>query len=421
VRKFTSVIILCILLISVMTSCYDAREIDEMSYVMAIGIDKGVENKWRISFQIPSFREGSGGDSSKSGGTGENTIIYTVDAPSFAAAVNLANTSISRRLYFLHTKCIIFSKEAAEEGYIGTLAAALVRNREIRRSIRTVVVDGQAQDFLKEANPVVGSELSKYYDTLFHQQRDSGFFPPIRLYETYNGMVGNYMQPIAILGGINNLKNLKKGEEKRDMAPEPKDYSAGEIPRTGGGKAELMGSVIGNGEKMVGELTGFETRIMMMARGNFRRLYFTNPDPSDPDKAVVLEVRERKEPTIKIKFDGNRPTINLKLHLEGDFISIQSRTNYENKDKKRIIEKSVEETIKPQLDSLIKKCQNLNSDVFGFGLYAARSFPTIQDWEKYNWAKHFKEAEVSTEVEFTVVRTGTMIKSSPIIGSEGRE
>ncbi len=68
----------------------------------------------------------------------------------------------------------------------------------------------------------------------------------------------------------------------------------------------------------------------------------------------------------------------------------------------------------------MEKCINLKTDIFGFGHVAARQFLTIEEWEEYNWIKQFQNAEISTEVNFTIRRTGTQLKSSPIITSEGK-
>jgi hypothetical protein len=44
-----------------------------------------------------------------------------------------------------------------------------------------------------------------------------------------------------------------------------------------------------------------------------------------------------------------------------------------------------------------------------FGYKAAEQFLTIQDWEKFDWLSSFKDAEVTTDVEFILRRTGTII------------
>jgi spore germination protein KC len=77
--------------------------------------------------------------------------------------------------------------------------------------------------------------------------------------------------------------------------------------------------------------------------------------------------------------------------------------------------------IKGIIDKTIDKCKELNVDVFGSGEKAVKHFLTIQEWEEYNWLSRFKDAEVNTKVEFTIRRTGTILKTSPIKHRQGEK
>lgn len=75
------------------------------------------------------------------------------------------------------------------------------------------------------------------------------------------------------------------------------------------------------------------------------------------------------------------------------------------------IEKGVRETIE-------KTQKEFKSDIFGFGYLFAGSFNTIQEWESYNWFKHYPEAKVNVEVEFNIRRTGLMYGSGPVMDKD---
>jgi len=59
--------------------------------------------------------------------------------------------------------------------------------------------------------------------------------------------------------------------------------------------------------------------------------------------------------------------------------------------------------------------------VFRFGETAAMSFSTIKEWEKYNWLSHFKNAQVTTSVDFVIRRSGTLTKTSETKNIEGKK
>ena len=418
-HKKVALLVLCCLLTSIITSCYSARETDEMAYVTSIGVDRGVANKIRYSFHIPLMKGESGGASQNIGGSkGIEDTVFTVDAPSFFTAVNMLNTTISRRLNFVHVKYIVFSEDAIKDNFMEITVGALFRFREIRKSIKMMVVRGDAQDFLDEINPVIGSMLSKYQETLIQQSDETGFFPVSRAYDVYNALKSHYVQPITILAGLNNFESFKREGEKWDKAPEPIPYLAGEIPRQGGSKIEFMGSVIFNGPKMVGTLNGFETRVLLMIKGQAKRLVFVKEDPLNPGKVLTIDMKQRREPKVEVSFDEGSPVIDLKLELEGDYLTIQSGVEYEKEETRNLLEESMEKELKIGVNTLIEKCISLNSDVFGFGYEAAGNFRTIQEFESYNWKANFKDAKVNTQVNFRVKRPGTMVQSSPVITGE---
>jgi spore germination protein KC len=184
---------------------------------------------------------------------------------------------------------------------------------------------------------------------------------------------------------------------------------------------EFLGAAVFDGDKMVGELNGDETRLMQMAKGDFKIGFFTMPDPMVPSLVIPFDVRKSGNPAVKIQFDGNKPVINLKIELQGDLLAVQSRINYEQPELKPVLERAFEQQIKEGLDKLMEKSKGLKTDIFGFGRAAARQFSTIQEWEEYNWNSKFENAEIITEVRLTIKRTGTQLKSSPIITTKGKK
>ena len=76
------------------------RSIDNLAYVIALGIDVGTSNNVKISFQIaiPSGSEDTSSGGSSSDSSGKNYTISTVEASSINAAKTLVNSYISKEL-----------------------------------------------------------------------------------------------------------------------------------------------------------------------------------------------------------------------------------------------------------------------------------------------------------------------------------
>ena len=57
-KRFSIITLIGILLFSI-TGSYDTRGLENLSYAIAIGLDKGNENKLRLSLQFPASDSGS--------------------------------------------------------------------------------------------------------------------------------------------------------------------------------------------------------------------------------------------------------------------------------------------------------------------------------------------------------------------------
>jgi len=426
-RGFISFITVCCILIPLLSAC-DAREVDDMAFVLAIGIDKGVTDKWRITVQFPTMQGQTGGGGSMAAGGGQGPQGYstvTVDSPSFYIGMDMLDTLVPRRISFEHTEYIVMSEELARSGLAGEYLGPIVRFREIRRNTHLLVSRCTAMEFLKANQPLMGTTLSKMMKDMIKESTDTGFIPYVTLNDFYESTKSTYSQPITILASVNNGENLKEkdGNKTDGLNAEEAEgnYYAGDIPKRGGAKLELFGAAVFDGDTMVGELTGEETRLTLMVRGEFRRGRMAVQDPKSPGFVVSLDVRQIGKPEVKVRFEDGNPIIDVRLNLAGDILAVQSRINYESRELKPVIEKKFENYIKTSLDKLMDKCKAMKADVFKFGYKASWRFPTIQEWEDYNWIARFDKAQVNTEVKFVIRRSGTMMRSSPIIGAKGKE
>lgn len=412
-KKWFCILFVALILCVAITGCWDSKEVDNQVYALALGADKGVDNKIRITVQFPTYKQG--GSESNAQGSGD-TIITTVDAPTILEAIKILGTSSSRRISLLHLKAIVFSEEFAREG-IGSYLQPIARFRETRRVMQIIVSKGTAEEYIKANKTLIGQSLSKAMDLKITQADDGGYFPRAYFHNFYKSTISPYSQPYAVYAGVNKNSHLKPLQKDTDppLRTEP-ELLPGQVPKKGNTNNEFVGTAIFDGDKMIGYLDAFETRYFLMVIDQFKRGLMTIEDENAPGKAIVLDIRPGRTPKIKAYFDGNKPVINVRLNIEADIVSIQSGYPYEKLKKIDSLNNEIKKNIRDGVERVIDKSQNeLASDFFGFGYKAARNFSTLQEFEKYNWKKHYPEAEVHVEVEANTRRTGLMIESSPTI------
>lgn len=335
--KFFCYLVIIVFLSITVAGCYDRRELDDMAYAVAVGIEKGKNNVLKLSLQfIAPLTLGGGSEGSGGGGGGEKSIdVITVETPTIYAGLNMVNISLSKQVNLSHANVIVFSEELAKEG-IHKYIHALVRGREFRPNANIVVSRESPEEFLKQIKPVLDPHLAKYYELLFRGANFTGFFTRNQIHDVYMDLEALNRSAVATLAGLDQFESSQEFDNKNSTYqkkgrsyPLEGDYKAGDVPKTGDVKAQVIGLAAFKGDKMVGELDGEEASFYSMITGEFVYSYWSIPDPKSQDDIVVISLKKSRNPVKKVELNDDKPKISVKLNLEADFLSIQSGENYE--------------------------------------------------------------------------------------------
>jgi Ger(x)C family germination protein len=327
----------------------------------------------------------------------------------------MLDTAVPRELNIKHMQAIVISEEVAKDGILGEFMAPLNRFSQIRKTSHVFIAKGKAINFIKENKASIGTSIAKDIKIMVDESLNTGFFPYVDFEEFYRALKSLGHEAIAPLAAVNDFNSfVEEGKAWGNDFKTGGEYSAGKLPRIGRSKIELWGPALFKGDKLVKELNGDETRFLLMAKGKFKRGSFTVQDPKNPDLIVAMDVTEEKSPDVTVKLKNLKPIIKVKVNLDGDLLAVQSMVNYEDPELKKLLEDTFKQKLKKGIEKLITECKELNIDVFSFGDYAARCFLTINEWEEYKWKNHFKDADVTVDVEFTIRRTGKQLKSNQI-------
>jgi Spore germination B3/ GerAC like, C-terminal. len=234
-------------------------------------------------------------------------------------------------------------------------------------------------------------------------------------------------QAVAILAGVNKFEtstdigtqNSTYGVKERTF-PLEGDFKAGDIPRTGENKSEIMGLAVFDGDKMVGELDGEETAYYLMVTGEYKNAYWTLPDPMVKGKYVLLNIKQQRSPMKKVSYVNRKPQVSIKLLLESDISSIQSGLNYERDGDKSVLEKSSADFITAGIKKLLDKtAKEFHSDIFGLGSGMRSKFLTLQEFDNFNWKSKYKDSGFNVDVTMKIRRTGLLVRTVKASNSKG--
>jgi spore germination protein KC len=434
-----SVKYICISMIAIFTcvllsGCYDRREVDDLTYVIAIGFDKGKTNALRMTLQyvIPTAlggeKGGSGGGGAGGGGS-QALEELTVETPTIFAGLNMANNFIGKQINLSHAKIAVFSQELAKSGRMHEYIHAMERGREFRPNLYIAVSRCSPEDYLKSVRPKQEADPARYYEKKFLTYLFTGFSAHTILSKFYFQQESLSQKPVAALVGLGTYKSTNDFDPSRTTAalkdrnvPLEGDYLAGDIPKTGDLQAEVMGLAVFDGKRMVGELDGQESIYYLMVTNEYNYSFMSFNDPNAPNEYVVLSVKKARNTACNVEINNDRPKVNLKVKLEADILSIQSGINYEQDGQRKTLEKSIELFLKNEITRFLEKTSGkFQSDICGIGKNVKGRFLTWSEWEKFKWLEKYKNAYFNVNVELKIRRPGLMIRSVPAVSSKEGE
>ncbi len=419
------------------TACYDQVELEDIAFVQAIGFDKHPEGLLTtLQVGIPSHLRLPG---TSTPGPGAHYATFSVVTKTALEALDLASLNLGRILSLVHVQLILFGEELAKSDMRATIQAT-DRFREIRGTVLVAVAKTKATDILRVNNSPLEISPTRFLQTLTLQSADTGLFPITRLTVDFANLLESSSQSPAcpVMALASDYEPPKKegqgGGETPDPSQEyapspeiddeiepeavpehtlepegsPTDILGDEIPKLGGGPVVMMGTAIFSGGKLVGYLTGEETRAMLMLTGDFKKGSYVIPDPKKPkDIQYSLGVDVKGSGTkVKAKRQGDQVQIDVVVHLKITYLSIKSQTDYTDPRLTPVVEKAIGDYIKSTIDRTVAKVQGMGSDVFGFGNKVKRTFLTWPEFRDFRWFEKFSEATVNTTVKVDVHRYG---------------
>ena len=188
---FTFIVIL--VFISAFSSSYSSLNIDNLTYVLAIGIDTSDDNKLEVSFHFSNPIPAESSASEKS-----SPIINTVTTSSLSNAINLVNGYQGRQLNLSHCKIIIFSEEIAEKG-ISDEIYTLINDTQVRPSANIIISKCNAKYYMNQIQPEIENLLSKYYEIFTESSKYVGHMPNATIGDFFNSLICKTCEPYAIL------------------------------------------------------------------------------------------------------------------------------------------------------------------------------------------------------------------------------
>lgn len=207
--KFIIIATISIIFIYAFSPSYISRGMENLAYVVGIGIDKNTQNedKLKVSFQFVQLYALSESSSSEA----PPSFVNSVTSNSINSAINQMDAYIGKEINLSHCDIIVFSSDFAKDG-ISTEIYSLVNNEDIRPSANIVISSSTASSYLEEVKPNIEKLVTKYYDTFPITSAFTGYTQDITIGKFYNRLVSDCWDNTVALGEVFSSKDSSNTE-----------------------------------------------------------------------------------------------------------------------------------------------------------------------------------------------------------------
>ncbi|MDQ0157154.1 Ger(x)C family spore germination protein [Robertmurraya andreesenii] len=372
-RHFRSGSIL-LLVILLLTGCWDRKEINDLAFITSTGIDKEAENKFRVAFVIPlpsALSSASGGG----GGTSGNKPYY-VDSDTgrnVGEAYERLQGRMSREQFYAHRRVFVVGRELAEGGMKPSLDAIL-ETPASRLSTLLVLAEGEALDVLTSS-----PHLEQFPTEAIREMALSSIHVDVR----------NALDDIYKPGKDPVLPIVKPVDTENNGKDKRKEIQMGDVG-------------IFEDDQLKFITKGKETLGVFWLLKKMKNKTFVIP--IEEDSEINVKVLNYKLKT-NYKIKNNLPEFTVKINVSTSLQQNEPKVKLENLQEYKKVTRKMEKEVEQQVSSLLNHAKAEGVDPFGLGLEVSRY--DNEFWVKHlesRWRELLKEIKVSTEVTGEIER-----------------
>ena len=339
--------------------CYDYQELNDLAIISGIAID--YEDDYEVTFEVLESQKESNEKASYVKATGKT----------ISEAFAKASLKIHKEVYFAHVKVILFSEKIAKD-YMQDVTDYILREPNIRNIFYPLIVlDGKASLILEnknEASPVTSVALEK----ALTNNRST---PKIAINMDFETMMNNFVDPKKDA----YLNTIKKDETT----------------------FTLSGMALFKGYQMVGQLNEQETSLFNLLKNTSDNTFIKMACPFKEDKTITIDLYHNRDTDIKVKEDN----ILIDSSLKGSVIEDNCEIDFRTSSSYEELSHTFSDEIKKEINHLIKKIQNFQSDVLEFqNIYYQKERKELTNW-------YLKDTLVNIDLD--VNKNGLIFKVNP--------
>ena len=332
-----------ILLLPLLSGCYNYRELNELGITTAVSIDYKDNNFYVIAEVINPIKQQDASSSNNS-----PFVNYNSSSSSLQDAFRKVVLESPRQLYAAQLEIIVLSEEVVNN-HLEEVLEYFARDPEARTEIKIIVAKTEDSTKAITLQTLLTSlSSSNIIKSLDLQSKVLGMDYPVTLNELLNMYIDPYLE--VVLPSMTLYGNYEIGDEKENIT-------------TSSPKAivKIDGSTITKDNKILGYLDLEESKILNLINGKLKETiikmnYYDGYIIFEPNRIKVSRELDIKNNIIKINISGYSKTKEIQSNID---IKDPKEVKKLNKALNMELEKKITDTF----NSIREK---YDTDVFGF-------------------------------------------------------
>ncbi|WP_262371805.1 Ger(x)C family spore germination protein [Rossellomorea aquimaris] len=339
-----------LLLVFMMSGCWDTRDINHRVMPVVLGISKD-SDQYKVFLQIPHPQQ---------------DVIQTKVVIGFGETINEVVDNISADMEssvdLLHVKVIVIDRHLAEEG-VKDLISGIMRSRDVSSKALVAICNDDINQFFKSMEKNTspgGTTLLDFFE------KNAGWDPQIaltRVWEVYRS-IHSYTRDVAI-------PMLRLGETTL---------------------VDHVGSAVIKNGRMVEEINANETLLYNAFNGES-----TQGKIEVLNEGSVLILGNTIEHTSEVQ---KEPFLYTKIKL--DVMILETKGDPTEK----MIEKGLEKLLTDRLNKMFSKLQKSEADILGLGQFFRKEIPRmdLKEWR----SKYYQNLSTDFVVDVDIRNSGNL-------------
>jgi spore germination protein KC len=388
-------VILLVVGISLLTGCWNSRELRDLAIVVGMGIDKVQDTgQYRVSFQIVNPGAIAMGARGGGGGPSMPVTVYTGVDHTLFGALRKTSKKVPRQLFFAHIQLLIIGEELAKEG-IKDLFDFYERSHELRMNSPVLVARGtDAESILKVVTPLENTPATGIAKRLEVTSRIFAQNVDVNVTDVVKGLAG----PSGLaISGVHIAGDASAGESKRNL--EETDLPA---------SVEMKGIALFQDGKLKTWADGKEARGVLWLQDKMKGTIM-NMGCKENRESISIELL-RSKTDVKVNLQHGLPVFHVHVSEEGNVNEVHCPIDLSKRETIVKLQDEWADETKQEIIQALELAQREKIDIFNFGRVVNRTYPNLWKKMEKKWPETFAESKVLVSVDAYLRRTGMRIK-----------